>query len=288
MTPLPRLRRVQRWQTIAVALVLASTVTLSCTRTSDSVSEPSVPNVPESTEFAPTQELPTLFDEPRRFDSLDDFREAYVEVGGTCPKVTLRPSRQRERTSGDCSDNVVLSVFEDDAAVKQSILGSAAFITSTAESFGINPSPMRLVVGPNWILNASSASMRSKVAEAFGGEVVSTDDEDVIYDLYRSVSSTSSNGGLSELTRWCTIKPLDVRGDSISFDTEGRDDLGGDTILDVYCTLAIVQAPSYIFELIQTTRALDGRQSEEWDQFKASWSFHPDDGLRLVLVFSEN
>ncbi|WP_269142641.1 hypothetical protein [Georgenia yuyongxinii] len=32
-----------------------------------------------------------------------------------------------------------------------------------------------------------------------------------------------------------------------------------------------------------STRALDGRQTAEWDGVVATWSFHPDDGLDVIL-----
>ena len=30
-------------------------------------------------------------------------------------------------------------------------------------------------------------------------------------------------------------------------------------------------------------RALDGRQTGTWDDFEASWGYHPDDGINLVI-----
>ena len=32
-----------------------------------------------------------------------------------------------------------------------------------------------------------------------------------------------------------------------------------------------------------STRALDGRQSATWAQFEASWTYHPDDGLDVLV-----
>ena len=31
------------------------------------------------------------------------------------------------------------------------------------------------------------------------------------------------------------------------------------------------------------TRALDGMQRDGWRKFKASWTYHPDDGLSIVI-----
>jgi hypothetical protein len=34
---------------------------------------------------------------------------------------------------------------------------------------------------------------------------------------------------------------------------------------------------------IDNTRALDGMQRDSWRKFKASWTYHPDDGLNIVI-----
>lgn len=40
---------------------------------------------------------------------------------------------------------------------------------------------------------------------------------------------------------------------------------------------------SAVMERIQNTRALDGTQTAEGDGVTASWTYHPDDGLQLVV-----
>jgi len=37
---------------------------------------------------------------------------------------------------------------------------------------------------------------------------------------------------------------------------------------------------------INTTRALDGTQSDEWDGYKARWTYHPDAGVRITFIDS--
>ena len=41
--------------------------------------------------------------------------------------------------------------------------------------------------------------------------------------------------------------------------------------------------PSYVVSHIDSTRALDGQQVDEWDGISARWTFHPESGLHLVL-----
>jgi hypothetical protein len=90
--------------------------------------------------------------------------------------------------------------------------------------------------------------------------------------------------GFSSLISQCSKVSTSADQTSVSFDTEGEDDYSGDSLLDVYCSLSIIGAPDYVFDLIGTTRALDGRQTESWGKFRATWSYHPDSGLQLLIV----
>lgn len=68
---------------------------------------------------------------------------------------------------------------------------------------------------------------------------------------------------------------LDMKGEEL-----GSGDLG---ITNVYCVLSHLDTPSYVTTAMENTRALDGRQSEEWGRFSASWTYHPDDGLDILI-----
>jgi len=39
---------------------------------------------------------------------------------------------------------------------------------------------------------------------------------------------------------------------------------------------------------MERTRALDGTQSDTWDGLQASWSYHPDSGINLLIEKAEN
>ena len=83
----------------------------------------------------------------------------------------------------------------------------------------------------------------------------------------------------------CHVKGnLADRGRTISFDTAGEEDYGvGDDIEDIACVLLALRAPSFVVTEIDNTRALDGMQRDHWRTFKASWTYHPDDGLNIVI-----
>jgi len=44
-----------------------------------------------------------------------------------------------------------------------------------------------------------------------------------------------------------------------------------------------LDAPSAVLAKMHRTRALDGTQEHTWGDFTASWTYHPDDGLNVVI-----
>ena len=76
-------------------------------------------------------------------------------------------------------------------------------------------------------------------------------------------------------------------GDSISFDTQGEEDFSGDNYFEVVAVLGMLEAPDFVTDRIEGTRALDGTQEVDWaianGGFVAFWTYHPDDGLQLTL-----
>lgn len=76
-------------------------------------------------------------------------------------------------------------------------------------------------------------------------------------------------------------------GTTLILDGSGEDDPAGMPYADQKCLLDELHMPTYVDEQMRNTRALDGRQSADWDGIQASWSYHPDDGLDVVLHLDE-
>lgn len=72
-------------------------------------------------------------------------------------------------------------------------------------------------------------------------------------------------------------------GTSLTVDTRGEKELSGPETSDILCVLNVLDAPDYVRSQIEQTRALDGRQTAQWSGMDASWGYHPDDGLNIVL-----
>lgn len=59
---------------------------------------------------------------------------------------------------------------------------------------------------------------------------------------------------------------------------------------EVACTLDRLNTPNFVIEKMNSTRAVDGRQEDQWDTeppgvkgFEASWTYHPDNGLDILI-----
>lgn len=72
-------------------------------------------------------------------------------------------------------------------------------------------------------------------------------------------------------------------GTTISVDTMGEEDYAGATYDDLVCVIDAVGTPSYITNSIMSVRALDGRQTQEFDGIEVSYSYHPDNGMDIVF-----
>ncbi|WP_371409132.1 hypothetical protein OG423_02760 [Micromonospora zamorensis] len=53
------------------------------------------------------------------------------------------------------------------------------------------------------------------------------------------------------------------------------------------CYWAELKVPDAVIAEIEGTRALDGRQSGEWEDMGASWIYHPDNGLQMIITLSD-
>lgn len=72
-------------------------------------------------------------------------------------------------------------------------------------------------------------------------------------------------------------------GKTLIIDGQNEYYIGAD-ISDTVCVLTEVELPSYILSNMETTNSLMGRQSDTFgDKIDVSWSYHPDNGLDIVL-----
>lgn len=71
-------------------------------------------------------------------------------------------------------------------------------------------------------------------------------------------------------------------GKTLVINGMGEDSYGA-TIYDTACVLSEIGTPTYILSNMETTNSLMGRQSDTFDGIDVSWSYHPDNGLDVVV-----
>lgn len=70
-------------------------------------------------------------------------------------------------------------------------------------------------------------------------------------------------------------------GDAFNLPRATKSD--GATVAEVHCFLEELGAPESLKTKLGQTRALDGTQSASWAEFEATWTYHPDSGLNLLV-----
>lgn len=100
----------------------------------------------------------------------------------------------------------------------------------------------------------------------------------------------AKSSSLSEAVRGCGLTEqegidLGDEDQSLTMDSESYKAIyqeGADDA-QIGCVLRALHMPDSVKSRMDNTRALDGRQSAEWDEFAASWSYHPDNGTNVVI-----
>ena len=75
-----------------------------------------------------------------------------------------------------------------------------------------------------------------------------------------------------------------VQDDGRSLFIDGDNEYGEGTTVETTATLLrSLGTPQSVVTRMSQTRALDGMQDAEWDGLHASWTYHPDDGLDIIV-----
>lgn len=217
--------------------------------------------------------------------SMDDFANAYEEVGGVCQEWLKAPQpRGRSIEDFKCDETSRFTLYNSRRSLLGSLIGVHATQLVAADFDGEEPRDADLVVGPSWILQDVDPRIRKEFASRYNGEPIRLLDKDAIARLRTELTDLDSTGSMEVLVSSCLITALGDGGSSITIDTKGSGEASGEQLEDAFCVLRTLGAPDFLIELVQSTRALDGRQSEEWDGYRADWRYHPDSGLQLTII----
>lgn len=92
------------------------------------------------------------------------------------------------------------------------------------------------------------------------------------------------HSALEAASKACDAGRIGDDGRSLVLDTAGQERGSGDlTLTDTLCVLEELDVPDVVLDKMGATRSLDGRQEDSWGGIEASWAYHPDDGLDVIL-----
>jgi hypothetical protein len=106
-------------------------------------------------------------------------------------------------------------------------------------------------------------------------------------NLAGGVVSIAQSSPITSATETCGVETnqwieIGDDGQSLSMQSYGEESSGAE-FDDVYCMLDELDTPDSVLNRINSTRALDGRQTGDWDGLTASWGYHPDNGLDIII-----
>lgn len=127
----------------------------------------------------------------------------------------------------------------------------------------------RVTDGKDWEYLAADRGVAIDVKNAFGIE-------------YTQLAETKTR--IEQAADECNVDGVGDDGASILMRTSGKNTTGNASYVGVACVLVKLGAGDYVIDHIDSTRSLDGQQTEEWDGLQARWTYHPDNGLNLSIV----
>lgn len=123
---------------------------------------------------------------------------------------------------------------------------------------------------------AADDQRQGKIANATESAAAAQDAEKV----KRSILPSAANACQAD-SKFAVVGDDDL---SLTIDNKGRQDyLGGLSTETMMCIFDMLHAPSAVTSHMRQTTAMDGRQTETWDNIEVSWSYHPDRGMDSVV-----
>lgn len=108
-----------------------------------------------------------------------------------------------------------------------------------------------------------------------------------------AVASATESQALQKAVDACNLAgtngvSVGDKGASLTIDTEGKDDSSGASLEDMACILEELKVPDSVVAKMDATSAMQGRQTAAWDSVEASWTYHPDSGVKVIITQAKN
>lgn len=78
------------------------------------------------------------------------------------------------------------------------------------------------------------------------------------------------------------------KGAGLTVDTKGEDDSNGASMVATACILKSLEVPESVIAKMDATTAMQGRQTAAWKNVEASWTYHPDTGVKIIITNAKN
>jgi hypothetical protein len=118
--------------------------------------------------------IPTTVVMEKRFESVLEMRDSYIEIGGSCADWEQSNQVKLALESGECNESNVMSIYSSRAVADEQNRAFKELINEIMPSWITEDRPISLLVGANWILNESDASLVSAFQSAFGGDLITS------------------------------------------------------------------------------------------------------------------
>lgn len=101
-----------------------------------------------------------------------------------------------------------------------------------------------------------------------------------------TIAACNTTSALQDAKADCASTSPHIRvgddGRSMTINGEGEESTGAG-IAEVACILYALEVSDAVVSRIDSTRALDGTLTGEWGRYAASWTYHPNSGLNVVI-----
>lgn len=150
-------------------------------------------------EVAPTPTVTSTPSAEPAGTTLDELQSMYIEAGGECDSISPRQISVAEE-AGDCDDGTLLTTYSSESQRD----GAIVVLQGLQDS---NPSPLVIVVGPDWIVNGGDADM---IAAPMGGEPMQIGEPavDPGFDLTTDAGLCAADAEMTSLELNDALAPL--------------------------------------------------------------------------------
>lgn len=91
---------------------------------------------------------------------------------------------------------------------------------------------------------------------------------------------------LEQVAYTCSLEDDAIadQGHTLAITTDGEENNSPYDYGDLMCIARETGMPTFVRRQLETTRALDGMQKADWDNYSAFWNYHPDNGMNLTIT----